>query len=215
MADRSHSPTPRWTRMRGLLDRTRWWWFAGLLVLYAAGFNGQWRITPDSALHVDAARVLHAGGEPVVDPEPLENIQPGLGVLLAAVAWLTDGSADRGYGWPGSLLMLGFAAAVLTLAYRLFMLHADRPTAVLMVILLGTNHLFYEMSLNLLTELPFTAGFVLLLWGHERRLKCRRGLPLSLGMMVAGVLIMAAFRSVAVVVVASYLLAEAIRVVGR
>ncbi|MEM7626641.1 MAG: hypothetical protein AAF333_13685 [Planctomycetota bacterium] len=213
MTTRFHTPTPHWTHLLWFLDRTRGWWFVGLAVLYAAGFNGQWLITPDSAVHVDAARVWSEGGEPAVSPEMLEKIQPGLGLVLGLV-----GGGSRilsGDGWPTSLLMLGFAAAVLVLTYRLMILHADRPTAVLMVLLLGTNKLFYSMSLFLLTEMPFTVGLVLLLWGHERRLKLKQGLPVSLAMMAAGVLVMAAFRSVAAVVVAGYLLAELTRVVGR
>lgn len=215
MATRFHTPTPHWTHLLWFLDRTRWWWFAGIVLLNAVGFNGQWRITPDSALHIEAARVMIDGGEPAVDPRKLETIQPGLSGVLAAAGGVTGNDAAGGFGWAGSLVMLGFAAMVLAMTYRLLILHADRPTAVLVVILLGSNHLFYEMSFNLLTELPFTAGLVLLLWGHERRLKRKTGLPWSLAMMAAGVLMMAAFRSVAAVVVAGYLLAEVIRVVGR
>ena len=215
MATRFHSPTPHWTHTLWFLDRTRYAWFVGLVLLYAAGFNGQWRNTPDSAVHVDAARVMIEGGDPYVDPQWIDRVQPGLSGVLAGVGWLSGSSAADGFGWPASLVMLGFAAATLALTYRLMILHADRPTAVLVVILLGTNHLFYELSFNLLTEVPFTLGFVLLLWGHERRLKCKAGLALSLSMMAAGLAVMAAFRSVAAMVVVGYLGAEVIRIAGR
>lgn len=207
METRFYSSPPHWTHMLWFLERRRAWFFAALGLLYLAGFNGQWRITADSALHVDAARVLVAGGEPVVAEHSLSALPPGLAYTLAVVGGST--------GWPASLLMLGVAAAVLAITYRLFIRHADRPTAVLMVLLLGTNRFLYEMSFSLLTELPFALGFALLLWGHERRLKRKGGLGVSLAMMGVGLLVMAAFRSVAAVVVAGYLVAELIRVVAR
>lgn len=216
MPARPLDPSPPWVRLLRFLDRTRWWWFAGLAALYLAGFNGQWRATPDSALHLDAARLWVEDGTPVVDPELLGKVQPGLGLVIAAPAAIGLVSTDAPQAARfASFLMLGFAAAVLALTYRLLLLHADRPTAVLTVLLVGTNAQFYEMGFNLLTEIPFAAGLLLVLWGHERRLKRPGRLASSLGLMAVGVGLMAVFRSVAAVVVGAYLLAELVRVVGR
>ncbi len=188
------------------LDRWRWGVFVAIGVVYAAGLNGRWRITSDSAWYVLQARAMR-GHEGAASGVELGATPPGLAMGIAAVG----GSA----GWGTTIGMLVMAGVVWGLAYRLLIEHADRPTAVLMVLLLALSGLSYEMSLGLLTELPFTAGLLLFLWGHERRLKRRNGLALALGMMVAGVLWMAAFRSVVAVVVGAYVLAEIIRMVGR
>src|SRR5687767_10685586 len=39
-------------------DRYRRWIFAGLALLYVAGFNAQWRLEPDSALYLTIGRNL-------------------------------------------------------------------------------------------------------------------------------------------------------------
>lgn len=188
------------------LDRWRWGVFAAIGVVLAAGLNGRWRITSDSAWYVLQARAMTDPGAAATEVG-LGATPPGLPMAIAALG----GSA----GWGTSLSMLVMAGVVLGLTYRLFIEHADRPTAVLMVLLLAVSGLFYELSFGLLTELPFTAGLLLFLWGHERRLKRRDGLALALSMMVAGVLWMAAFRSVVAVVVGAYMVAEVIRVVAR
>lgn len=194
-----------------VLDRWRGGCFAAVGLLYLAGLNGHWRITSDSAVYVQQARDWAAGSEPTPWLMQIGSTPPGLPWLIATVG--TNGNELPGLAQALTMLLL--AGLVLVLTYRLFIEHADRPTAVLMVVLLAGNRLFYEMSFNLLTELPFAVGLVLLLWGHERRLKRKDGLWLSLVMMGVGVAWMAAFRSVAAVVVAGYVLAEIIRVVAR
>ncbi|MEM1109179.1 MAG: hypothetical protein AAGH99_10885 [Planctomycetota bacterium] len=201
---------PPWATLLRWLERGRWWVFAGIGIVYAVGLNGRWRITSDSAFYVLKAYGWGHGEAGSTAGElawvPVGATPPGLPVLIAA---------GGGPGWGSGVLMLGFAAAALVLVYRLFLEHADRRTAVLMVLLTGVSGMFYEWSFGLLTELPFAGGLLLLLWGHERRLKRRGALWLALGMMAVGVLWMAAFRSVALVVVAAYVLAEGIRLVGR
>lgn len=207
---RFHSSSPVWVGLLWALDRWRGPVFAAVGLLLLIGLNGQWRITSDSALYVQQARDLATGGEPTPWLATIGSTPPGLPWLFATVG-------TNPQGLPGistALAMLVMAGLVLVLTYRLFLEHADRPTAVLMVVLVAGNRLFYEMSFNLLTELPFAVGLVLLLWGHERRLKRKSDLWLSFAMMAVGVAWMASFRSVAAVMVAGYVLAEIIRVVA-
>ncbi|MEM1028034.1 MAG: hypothetical protein AAGJ38_08110, partial [Planctomycetota bacterium] len=138
----------------------------------------------------------------------------GVGATPPGLSWLIAAAGGEA-GWGTALVMLAIAAGVLAITYRMFMEHADRPTAVLMTTVLGLSGLFMEMTYRLLTELPFMLGLVLLLWGHERRMNRRGSLALALGMMLLGVAWMATFRSVVAVVIGAYVLAEVIHVVGR
>ncbi|MEO1237866.1 MAG: hypothetical protein AAFX76_13865, partial [Planctomycetota bacterium] len=216
MADLSR-PTdelrPPWEPLLRWMERTRWGWFAGLALLYAAGANGRWRATADGSLYLLEARqwageLPGAGGIPGAGA--FARQQPGLTVL----SWLAGGSAE---GWLPAAIMLGFAAVVLVLTYLVFRrlaLPGGRGVATLAVVLVGSNRLFYEASFGWLTELPFTAGLMLTVWGHERwTAGGRRSVPgagvwLGVVAVVAGLGVMAAFRSVAAVVLAAYLAAQ-------
>lgn len=189
------------------LDRWRGVVFAALAGVYLLGLNGRWRITSDSAWYVLQARMMAGDSGMQAGDVALGATPPGLPVMIAALG--------GGAGWGTSLVMLVFAGLALWLCYQMFVEHADRPTAVLMTTLLALSGLFMEMAYSLLTELPFMVGLLLLLWGHERRLKRRKELRLALGMMLAGVVLMAAFRSVVAVVGGAYVLAEIVRVIGR
>lgn len=189
------------------LDRWRGVVFAGLAIVYVIGLNGRWRITSDSAWYVLQARAMSGDPSVGLDGVALGATPPGLPMAIAALG--------GGAGWGTSLAMLAVAGLTLWLCFQLFVDHADRPTAVLMTMLLALSGLFMEMTHSLLTELPFMAGLLLLLWGHERRLNRKGHLGLALGMMLAGVLWMAAFRSVVAVVGGAYVLAEIIHVIGR
>jgi hypothetical protein len=130
-----------------------------LAALYAATFNGQWRIEPDSALYLSLARNLARGRGYVYHGMPQTLAYPGLPVLVAGTF--------RIFGvhtlWPANLMMLGFAAAALALTYRLFLLHADRPMAVFMTISVGCTKLFMRYAIALMTDMPFLAGVMAVL----------------------------------------------------
>lgn len=189
------------------LDGWRGGVFAAIAAVYVLGLNGRWRITSDSAWYVLQARTWGSAEGAETAGVALGATPPGLPMLIAALG----GSA----GWGTSLAMWAVAAGVLWLSYQMFVEHADRPTAVLMTALVALSGLFMEMTFGLLTELPFTAGLLLLLWGHERRMNRKGRLSLALGMMLVGVVWMAMFRSVAAVVVGAYVLAEVVHVVAR
>lgn len=194
----NESPTTT-AELLAWFDRHRLRLWALLALLYAAGFNGQWRIGPDSAIHVTLARSL-AEGTGYNHPTGLENtVHPGLAHLTAAAFKLFG--VDQFVAV--NALMLVVAVAVLVTTFWTVRLRFDRPTAVVVVCMLAANELFFSFSYQVLTDMPFLLGLMLGLLGLEL---CRRAgaakwagftlLPVSL-------LVMAAFRSVALTVVAA------------
>ena len=55
------APRPLPDRLLGWVDVHRWKLLAGLVLLYVIGFNGQWRMEPDSALYLTIGRNLAEG----------------------------------------------------------------------------------------------------------------------------------------------------------
>ena len=88
---------------------------------------------------------------------------------------------------PAHLILLLCGLATLALTYRLFYLHAGRPTAVLMTVALGISRTFYRYNFELLSDVPFLMGVMAFLAGYEavffRRYDrdVREGLPSARG----------------------------------
>lgn len=137
--------------------------FGGLVVLYVLGFNGQWRLDPDSALYLTIGRNLAEGRGYTYHGEPHHLAYPGMPLLYAGL-FKVFGSKTL---LPAHGVMLLFALATLALTYRLFHLHAGRPTAVLMTLVLGLSRTFYRHSFELLSDLPFLMGVMAFLVGYE------------------------------------------------
>lgn len=173
------------------------------MLMLVAGFNGQWRMSRDSALYATIGLNL-AEGRGFTHPRGAEGrANPGLPYLLAGVF--------RVFGpqvlWPALGLMLGCGLAVLGLTYRLFAMHADRGTAAIVTLMLGVCTTFYVHSLDLLTDMPFLLGAMLFLVGYE---SLRRGGGrwwIDWPTLAAGVAVMAAFRLVVLVFVAAAVVA--------
>lgn len=192
--------------------RVRLWALIGLV--YAAGFNGQWRIGPDSAIHVTLARSL-AEGAGYTHPTGLENsVHPGLAYLTAATFKLFGVDHFAGI----DALMLLCAIAVLVTTYWVVRLRFDRPLAVLAVCMLAGNELFFRYSYQILTDMPFLLGLMLGLLGLEL---CQRTGPAKwtgFALLPISLLVMAAFRSIVITVAAAGVLAAAyhlLRTPGR
>lgn len=179
-----------------------------IAALFIAGFNGQWRIGPDSAVHVTVARSL-ADGNGYTHPTGLQDtINPGLAYLTAATFDLFGTKRFIAI----DAVMLLCSVVVLTLTYWVVRLRFDRPTAVLVVCMLGFNETFYRYGYQVLTDMPFLLGLMLMLLGNE--LLNRRGAGRGVGVMlvVVSVGVMAAFRSVVLTVLAAGVLLAAYRV---
>ncbi|MDB5304689.1 MAG: hypothetical protein JWM97_2238 [Phycisphaerales bacterium] len=150
-------------------DRNRYWLFASIVLLYVLGFNGQWRVERDSALYLSIGRNLAEGQGYTYHDQPHHLAFPGLPVFFAFTfkAFHTDSLL------PALVLMLLMGWAVLALNYRLFLLHAGRPTAVLMTAGLGFTRLFYRYCFELMSDLPFLLGVMAFFVGFESLLERR------------------------------------------
>ena len=191
----------------GVWCRRRWVWL-GIFAVYAAGFNGQWRITPDSVEYATRARLLAEGRGPAVtggDPSNPETSSfyrqrnPGLPRLIAAGFRLFGADDFR----PAVLAIWLTGLGALGLTYWLFSLHADRRTALVVTALVAVSRLFYQHAFELLTDMPFLAGLLLFLVGYERSWRGCRHAGWNWILMATGVAVMGAFRSVALVFLAA------------
>lgn len=162
-AEQASAAVPLPQRLLSAIDAHRRTLFIALLLLYAIGFNGQWRVERDSALYLSVGRNLAEGRGYTYQGQPQRLVFPGLPLLFAGT-FKAFGS-DR--LWPALVLMLLMGLATLGLTYRLFLLYAGRPVAVLMTVGLGATRLFYRYCFELLSDLPFLLGVMAFLAGYE------------------------------------------------
>lgn len=157
------SALPLSARVLALAERHRYKLLVALVFIYLLGFNAQWRIEPDSALYLTIGRNLAEGHGYSYHEQRHHLAFPGLPLLFSVVFKLF------GTGSPAPLLvvMLLVGAATLALTYRLFLLYAGRPTAVLMTFGLGISRLFYRYCFELLSDMPFLLGVMAFLAGFE------------------------------------------------
>ncbi|HET6249257.1 MAG TPA: hypothetical protein VFE47_16295 [Tepidisphaeraceae bacterium] len=146
-----------------LVDRYRYWLFAGIVLIFLAGFNGQWRVERDSALYLTIGRNLAEGHGATYRGLQNHLVFPGLPYLLDA----TFRTFHTESLLPPIVLMLLLGFVTLGLCYRLFLLYAGRPTAVVMTVGLGMTRLFYRYCFEILTDLPFLLGVMAFLAGYE------------------------------------------------
>ena len=144
-------------------DRHRVKLFAILFVIYLLGFNGQWRLEPDSALYLTLGRNVARGDGFTYQDIPHRLAFPGLPRLFAGVFMLFHSDKTL----PPLVLMLLIGFGTLALTYRLFFLYADRPTAVLLTFGVGISRLFYRYCFELLSDMPFLLGVMAFLVGFE------------------------------------------------
>jgi 4-amino-4-deoxy-L-arabinose transferase-like glycosyltransferase len=156
-------PQPLSARLLAWADRRRWWLFGFVALLYVAGFNGQWRVSPDSALYASLGRSLAEGNGYTYQGEHHRWVEPALPYLISFGFRLFGPDAF----WPTMAVLLASAFAALALFYRLMTLHAGRPTAVVLTVLLGLNESFYRYPFHLFTDTPFLVGVLLFLLGYE------------------------------------------------
>jgi hypothetical protein len=175
-------------RFLAWLDRRRWWAFALIALAMAAAYNGQWRVNPDSALYAELGRNLAEGHGFTYHGEPHNWVEPGLPYAIAF--------SFRHFGvdnfHPLMLAMLSCSIAALGLTYALFTLHAGRPVAVLVVILLGVSETFFRYGYHLFTDMPFLVAVVAFLVGYELIVWGRRAViawPLVVGSIVLMVMV--------------------------
>ncbi len=138
-----------------------------------------------------------AQGTGFIHPTGLQNtVNPGLAYLTAATFRLFG--VDNFYAIDAVMLLC--SAAVLVLTFWVIRLRFDRPTAVLVVCMLGINETFYRYGYQALTDMPFLLGLMLLLLGIELLHRKDSRVWVGVSLIVLSIGIMAAFRSVVLTV---------------
>jgi hypothetical protein len=145
------------------LDRWRGYVFAAIAAIYLLGFNGQWLIEPDGGLYLNLARNLARGRGYTFGGIHHNTVYPGLPLALAALYRLFPSH----FIFAADTLVWLCALASLALVYRMVLLAYDRPTAVAIVLGVAISSQFYRYSFEILTEMPFLAGIMAVLAGHE------------------------------------------------
>jgi hypothetical protein len=187
------------------VDRHRHWIFAAIVLLYAAGFTGRWRVAPDSGLYMSLGRNLAEGQGFVYHGETHTRYEPGLPLVISASYRLFG--PDR-YA-PLLAFVLACTLAALWLTYRLMLRHAGRPTAVLVTALFAVCETCLRYGFQIVTDTPFLVAMLVYLLGYERLVghaaaptgetqpaRTRRALPGWLGwpMLAVAMFLMSMFR---------------------
>jgi hypothetical protein len=203
------------------VDRNRWLLWAVMVGFYLAAFNGQWRIQPDAALFLSIGRNLANGKGFTYLGQPNHLAYPGWPVLIAA-SFKLFGTRSL---VPAHLLMLLMALGTVAATYRLFLIHAGRPTAVAISLGVGLTKAFFCYGFELWSDMPFAMGVMCALAGyegmstnHDRPIETRRPLSklrLDLLFLIGGLLVAAAMRPTIWPLLAAMLLAGVFRAVHR
>lgn len=152
----------RWTRwLETQADRHRNWVFVGIFVLYLLSFNGLWRIGSDSGLYLSVAQNIAGGQGYSYHGEAHRLAYPGLPYLLAGLMRISP----KHYIALADGAMLGMGLLSLTLCYHLFRHVVRRPAAVIATAMVAGNFLFYKHAFELLTDIPFILGTLMVLLG--------------------------------------------------
>ncbi len=154
---------PACDRLLAVADRYRWWLFAAVAATFAAAFNGQWRVQPDAALYLSIGRNLAEGHGYTYLGQTNRLALPGWPLMIAAVFKLFGTTSLV----PVHGLLLLIAAGALAATYRLVLLRAGRPTAVVVTFGTGLTKSFFVYALELWTDLPFAMAAMAVLAGYE------------------------------------------------
>ncbi len=199
---RGHAVLPNDPRPRRALAKPL---FISILVAYLLGFNGQWRMQPDSGLYLILGRSLATGNGYTYHGIRHETVYPGLPLALAALDRLFPNhlivAADA--------LMLACALAALALTYRLILLAYDRPTAIVITVGVAFTHEFFRYSFEILTDMPFLAGVMAVLAGHEAIFgsPARRGRWWDWTILIVGLVVVVSTRPTMIGLLAAWILA--------
>lgn len=152
-------------------DKHRRKLLAAVLATYLVAFNGQWRLDADSALYLTIGRNLAEGRGFTYHGQHHTLAYPGMPWLFAGLfkVFGTDSLL------PADVALLACGLATLALTYRLFLLHAGRPTAVVMTVALALSRIFFRYSFELMSDMPFLLGVTAFLAGCEAVFFSREG----------------------------------------
>jgi hypothetical protein len=155
-----HAPDTPFTRW---LVRWRYVFFAGLIVLMIAQFNGQWRVGLDSSIYRGVADNLAAGKGYTFAGRPQTQIYPGLPFLLAGMQKLFHTQSLL----PPLILFNALAALTLVAVYQLIKLRYPLWIAVVVVCGVGLNSRFLQQAQEIMSDGPFLCAVVWAMLGWE------------------------------------------------
>ncbi|MHC4991597.1 MAG: ArnT family glycosyltransferase, partial [Planctomycetota bacterium] len=180
MADREASPRCWLDALLDTVDRRRWWILPACLIFYLAGYTTHWRIKPDSGIFLVIARNIVEGAGFIHPLGTHRHLTPGLPYMLSWVMRVAGTDAM----WAINAVMMAIGVINVGLVYWLARLHAGRAPAVLVAVMVAMAESHYMAALTPLTDLPFLTGLLVALIGLERMECERRGLVLSIVMVV-------------------------------
>ncbi len=160
--------------------------FALLILVQAACFTGQWRIGRDSALYREIARNLEQGKGYTFRGERENHGYPGAPMLLQGIN-AAFGPQDPYRPVAALTVMTSLSLLSLVLAYHLVGAYYPKWAAVAVVTALGINQIFLSQSHELLTDVPFLAATLMVLFGLSRLDKGAK----PIGAFVCGVMVVA------------------------
>lgn len=181
-------------------------------LLYLLSFNGLWRVNVDSALYRGLAHSLAIGRGYQFAGEPHHHAFAGLPWMLALCEKLFGVTP-----LPGQVLITLMGLATVWMTYRLIALHYPLWVATVVAIAMGTNFRFLRLSQELMTDVPFTLGVVVTLYGLERLRMIARGdrraTVIASATLIGGVLWSAAMRPTVAVLVGAIVAASVVRAI--
>ncbi len=159
-----HTTDTRWAdSFASFFDRWRKPLFVFVLVMYLIGFNGQWRMEPDSALYLSIGRNLAEGRGYTYHGRVDRLAYPGMPWVHAMFFKMFP----SGTLVPVHVFMLGCAIATLALTYRLLLLHGPRADAVIVTYGIACCYTFCRYGYELRNDMPFLMGVMAFLVGYE------------------------------------------------
>ena len=158
-------------RVLAIADRYRWVLFGAVAAVYALAFNGQWRVQPDAALYLAIGRNLAEGHGYTFLGQTNHLAYPGWPVAIAACFRLCHTTSLV----PVHLMLLAMAGGTLAATFRLVLLHADRPTAVVVTFGVAVTKSFFVYAVELWSDMPFAMAAMAMLAGYEGAIANRPG----------------------------------------
>lgn len=195
------------------LTRHRRKLFAIVVAFYVLPFNGLWRVGVDSALYRGLARSIVRGDGYVFAGEHHRHAYPGLPWMLAGFERIFGESPV-----PGLIAITLCALVTLWLIDRTIALRFPLWVATVVTIGVGLNFRFVRESQELMTDVPFTFGVMLSLYGLERLRLLPTGAKWTAfarwaTAMIGGLIVAAAMRPTFGVLALAIVIASGIRMI--
>lgn len=133
----------------------------GIALFYLLSLNGLWRFGPDSALYLSIGRSVARGDGCTYQGEIQHLASPGLPYLIAGAMRLSQKNAVAIV--DAAMLVMGLAS--IYMAWHLFRRIIRPGAAVVATVLLAANFNLYERCFEILPDIPFLLGLVMILLG--------------------------------------------------